>query len=255
VRGVAVVTGAGRGLGAAIAHEFRLAGYEVFATDISGTDVVLDVTDAEACRRFAAETDPVVWVNNAAVLGPGRAAEQPDALLHRVVETNLLGTIHGTRAAVAVMRRRAGGRGEGRIINVGSIGSWFPVPGEAVYGATKAAVLSFTLALQVELRQQGIGSIRLSVLCPDGMLTPMVTEELHNPAAALSFSGLRPLDPQRVARQAVALVDRPRPIRSVPRWRGAAVRVAGAVPDRTLWLAPLFTRIGERNRRGLGGRS
>jgi short-subunit dehydrogenase len=249
-----VVTGAGRGLGAVIAEEFARAGFAVVATDIRGADVVLDVTDAQACRALARATDPDVWVNNAAILGPGSAAEQSDEVQGRIVATNLLGTMHGTRAAVAVMRGRADGRGAGSVINVGSIGSWFPVPGEAVYGATKAAVLSFTLALQAELRNQGVTGVHLSVLCPDGMLTPMVAEELHNPAAALSFSGVRPLDPQRVARRAVELVDRPRLVVSVPRWRGAAVRAAGAVPDRTLWLAPLFGRIGERNRRRHGGR-
>ena len=249
-----MVTGAGRGLGAAIAEEFRHAGFTVVATDIRGTDAVLDVTDADACRDLAQAVDPVVWVNNAAVLGPGAAADQPDDVQRTIVATNLLGTMHGTRAAVAVMRGRDGGRGAGHIINVGSIGSWFPVPGEAVYGATKAAVLSFTLALRMELRESGVTGLHLSVLCPDGMLTPMVTDELHNPAAALSFSGLRPLDPQLVARKAVGLVARPRPVASVPRWRGAAVRVAGAIPDRTLWLGPLFTRVGERNRRRHGGR-
>jgi short-subunit dehydrogenase len=249
-----VVTGAGRGLGAAMATAFRRAGYPVVATDVRGADEVLDVTDPGACRDLARAVDPAVWVNNAAVLGPGAAADQPDDLQRGIVETNLLGTMHGTRAAVAVMRGRDRGRGAGHVINVGSIGSWFPVPGEAVYGATKAAILSFTLALRVELREAGVTGLHLSVLCPDGMLTPMVTDELHNPAAALSFSGLRPLDPQQVAQRAVGMVARPRPVVSVPRWRGAAVRAAGAIPDRTLWLAPLFHRIGERNRRRHGGR-
>ncbi len=73
MRGVAVVTGAGRGLGAVIAEEFARAGFAVVATDIRGADVMLDVTDPEACRALARSTDPAVWVNNAAILGPGSA--------------------------------------------------------------------------------------------------------------------------------------------------------------------------------------
>ena len=243
----AVVTGAGRGLGAAIAQRLAQQGYDVVATDLVGTDVVLDVTDAQACRALAAEVDPVVWVNNAAVLGAGDAATQPDEVIRTIVATNLLGTIYGTRAAVEVMRARSGGRGAGHVINIGSLASWVPVPGETVYAATKAALLSYTLGLRAELDAQGVTGLRMSVVCPDGMLTPMIAEELHNPAIALSFSGMRTVDPQHVADRVVDLLEHPRLVRSVPAWRGALVRTIAAVPDHALRLSGLFGAIGGRN--------
>ena len=252
----AVVTGAGRGLGAAIVEQLRAAGYDVTATDISGTDVHLDVRDADACRALAQAIQPDVWVNNAGLLGAGDAATQPDDLISSIVAVNLLGVMHGTRAAVAVMRERDGGRGRGHVINVGSLASWVPVPGECVYAATKAGVLSFTLGLEGELRAQGVTDIRFTVLCPDGMLTPMITEVIDDPAVAMTFTGLRPVTAEEVARAAVRVLGRPRRVVSVPHWRGAQVRLIGAVPDVVLRAAPLFRRLGQRQqdrmRRALG---
>lgn len=241
-----VVTGAGRGLGRAIADRLEAVGYRVVATDIAGTDRALDVTDAEACRALAREVDPYAWINNAGVLGAGDAATQGDDVIASVVSVNLLGVINGTRAAVEVMRGRDGGRGSGHVINIGSLASWVPVPGEAVYAATKAGVLSFTLGLEGELRAQGVRGLHFTVVCPDGMLTPMLTDIIDDPAIAMSFTGLRPVDPDEVAVAVVKALRRPRRIVSVPRWRGAQVRAIGSVPDVVLRAAPLFQRLGRR---------
>jgi short-subunit dehydrogenase len=253
---VAVVTGAGRGLGAALVERLRASGYDVIATDVSGADVHLDVRDAEACRALARAAQPDVWINNAGILGAGDAATQSDDAIESVVAVNLLGVIHGTRAAVEVMRERGGGRGHGHVINVGSLASWVPVPGECVYAATKAGVLSFTLGLEGELRAQGVTGIRFTVLCPDGMLTPMITEVIDDPAVAMTFTGLRPVTAEEVAEAAVRALRRPRRVVSVPHWRGAQVRLISAVPDLVLRAAPLFTRLGraqqDRLRRALG---
>jgi short-subunit dehydrogenase len=251
----AVVTGAGRGLGAAIVDALQSAGYEVVATDIVGTEVRLDVTDAQACRALAQQVKPQVWVNNAAVLGAGDAATQSQQVVEQVVAVNLLGTINGTRAAVEVMRQRDSGRGQGHVITIGSLASWVPVPGETVYAATKAALLSYTLGLRAELKAQGVGGIRFSVVCPDGMLTPMIAEELHNPAVAMSFSGLRTIEPEQVAARVVDLLQRPRLVSSVPHWRGAMVRVLSAAPDQALRLSGLFAALGDANRRKAAARS
>lgn len=252
----AVVTGAGRGLGAAIAQRLRASGYDVIATDVTGGDVHLDVRDADACRTLARRAEPDVWVNNAGILGAGDAATQSDDVIGSVVAVNLLGVIHGTRAAVEVMRERDGGRGSGHVINVGSLASWVPVPGECVYAATKAGVLSFTLGLEGELRAQGVTGIHFTVLCPDGMLTPMITEVIDDPAVAMTFTGLRPVTAEEVAEAAARVLRRPRRVVSVPHWRGAQVRLISAVPDLVLRAAPVFTRIGraqqDRLRRALG---
>ena len=252
----AVVTGAGRGLGATLAERLGAAGYEVIATDIAGGETYLDVRDSDACRELAREVMPDVWINNAGILHAGDAATQPDSEISAVVAVNLIGMMHGTRAAVEVMRERDSGRGRGHVINVGSLASWVPVPGECVYAATKAGVLSYTLGLEGELRAQGVSGIRFTVLCPDGMLTPMITDVIDDPAIAMSFTGLRPVTPEAVADAAIRALRRPRRVVSVPHWRGAQVRLIGAVPDAVLRAAPIFNRLGraqqDRIRRALG---
>ena len=242
-RPVAVVTGAAGGLGRVLVGRLDRAGYDVLGVDLHGTDRLLDVTDPEACRALATELRPRVWVNNAGVLGAGDAATQPDEVVERVVRVNLLGVLHGTRAAVASMRETGGGH----VVSIASLASWVPVPGEAVYAATKAGVLSFTLALQAELTAAGVHDVRLSAVCPDGMLTPMLTDVLDDDAVALSFSAPRLAEPAQVADRVVALLERPRLVSSVPRWRGAQVRLMAGAPDLMLRAAPLFTRAGLRN--------
>ena len=68
---------------------------------VPGVDRSLDVTDAAAARALAAELSPQVWVNNAGVLGTGDALAQDDDEVRRVVDVNLLGVVHGTRAAAS----------------------------------------------------------------------------------------------------------------------------------------------------------
>ena len=244
------MTGAGRGLGAHIARDLATRGYRVIATDIDGTDVVLDVTSAEQCRAVAAEFEPDVWINCAGLLGAGSATSQSDSVISSVVAVNLLGVINGTRAALGVMQTKS----RGHVVNIGSLASWVPVPGETVYAATKAAVLSFSLGVQAELRHQGMKGVHVSVVCPDAMLTPMLTDIIEDPAIALSFTGLRPTTPQEVSARVRRVLQRPRPITSVPHWRGAQVRLLGVAPDIALLLAPLFQRVGRRAQRRIAAR-
>lgn len=242
----AVVTGAAGGLGRVLVERLSREGYEVVGVDLHGTDRLLDVTDPAACRALAEELRPRVWVNNAGVLGAGDAATQPDEIVDRVVRVNLLGVVHGTRAAVASMRATGGG---GHVVQIASLASWVPVPGEALYAATKAGVLSYTLGLQAELRAQGVKDIDLTAVCPDGMLTPMLTDVLDDDSLALSFSAPRLVTPAQVAERVVEVLERPRLVTSVPHWRGAQVRLMAGMPDVVLKAAPIFFEQGLRNLR------
>jgi short-subunit dehydrogenase len=108
-------------------------------------------------------------------------------------------------------------------------------------------VLSFTLGLQAELTAAGVRDVRLTAVCPDGMLTPMLTDVLHDDALALSFSAPALVTPAQVAERVVEVLRRPRLVTSVPHWRGAQVRLFAAMPDLMLRAAPVFTRMGLRN--------
>ncbi|MFN8161042.1 MAG: SDR family NAD(P)-dependent oxidoreductase [Solirubrobacterales bacterium] len=240
----AVVTGAARGLGRAVASTLSVRGYTVHVTDVEETEAVeaagaiggqafgsaLDVRDEEACHSVAAATVQMtgsldLWVNNAGVLITGDAWEQDAAARRLMIDVNLIGTMNGTVAALEPMMAA----GRGHVINVISLTGLVAAPGEVAYAASKHGAIAFTLGTLLDLRRAGIRGIHLSALCPDGIWTPMLKNKVDDPAAAVSFSGVL-LTPEQVAAELGRLVDRPRPVASFPRWRGALVRTLDTFP-------------------------
>src|SRR4051812_4174439 len=242
--GGAVVTGAGRGLGFAIAQVLSERGLTVHVTDVDAEAAAeaarqlgdrafssaLDVRDPEACRAAARATvdragDLAVWVNNAGVLVTGPAWEQDDDTRRIMLEVNAIGTMNGTLAALEPMRAA----GTGHVVNIVSVGGLIAAPGEAVYGASKHAAIAFSIATLIDLRRAGVRSIDISCLCPDGIWTPMLHDKLDDPQAAGSFVGTL-LVPEQVADRVGWLLDHPRPVTAIPRYRGAFLRVLDAFP-------------------------
>jgi short-subunit dehydrogenase len=258
----AVVTGAGRGLGRAIAARLAGRGLEVTVADIDselageaaseiGRGAIaarLDVRDPAALRevaRGAAERGRLaVWVNNAGVLRAEKVWEHADETVELMVATNLLGVVHGSRAAVEAMRAGGGGR----VLNIGSLASFSPAPGEAVYGAAKQGVLAFSIALQAELRMAGV-PVEVRSICPDGIATDMLREHADQPQAALSWSGRRLLSADEVADRAMEVLYGDRLVGSIPHWRGALARGLGLIPGAAVRMMPAFQRLGEWNQR------
>jgi NAD(P)-dependent dehydrogenase (short-subunit alcohol dehydrogenase family) len=259
----AVVTGAGRGMGREIARRLRSRGYGVLATDVDreaadetaellGDQVwamALDVRDEAAHRAAAAEAAQrgavKVWVNNAGILRTDKTWSHTDDEVRMMVEANLLGVVWGSRAAVEAMRE-----GGGHIINMASMSSFGPVPGLAVYGATKHAVLGFTGSLQGDLEQAGI-PIRVHAVCPDGVDTGMVRERQAEPDSAIIFSAPKLLDPADVAERAVGLLDGDKIVLAIPRNRAWLTRTMAAFPRADLKLLEFLRKTGEKKRRKL----
>jgi short-subunit dehydrogenase len=236
--GKAVVTGAGGGLGQAFCRLLGARGYEPVAVDIKGTERVLDVTDPEACRELAREVEPVIWINNAGLLGNGDALKQSDEEIRKVVEVNVLGVMYGTRAAAEVMVAS----GAGGILNIGSLAAWSPIPGLAVYSASKHAVRAYTNSVATELANTGV---RCCVLCPDAILTPMIDAALDDPHASWAFSGSRLLDPDEVATAGLELLlERNSLVRSLPEWRGTLTKFSGLFPASGLLMGGIVAKRG-----------
>jgi NAD(P)-dependent dehydrogenase (short-subunit alcohol dehydrogenase family) len=233
-----VVTGAAGGLGAATCAALGARGHRVVGVDLRGTERRLDVTDPEACRALARELRPDVWINNAGVLGAGFAADQPDQEIRRLVEVNLLGVIWGSRAAVEVMR----GRG-GHVINIGSLASWLTPAGETVYAATKHGVRAFTVGLAAELKGSGVD---VSLVCPDGIWTPMLHDRLDDASAAMSFTNEKLLTAEEVAAEVAALVERPQLCVMIPRVRGLGARLVGLLPDANVVVTRILAARGRQ---------
>ncbi|MEJ7597000.1 MAG: SDR family oxidoreductase [Kofleriaceae bacterium] len=185
---VAVITGAGSGIGAALAVELAGAGTVVVVSDLDAAAaaattatiralgreaiaVALDVTDAEAVARVAAETVAGhgridLWINNAGIAIGGATQDLALADWRRVLEINLAGVINGVYAVYPHMvARRAG-----QIVNLASVAGLAPYPLALPYITTKRAVVGLSQALRAEARLHGV---RVNVACPGMIVTPI----------------------------------------------------------------------------------
>jgi NAD(P)-dependent dehydrogenase (short-subunit alcohol dehydrogenase family) len=172
---VVMITGAGRGIGAAVAHAFAATGDAVFLVSRTAeelrsvadsvrssaagvacwpADVSAAGAAAEATQRCVAMLGPPdVLVNAAGVYGPiGRSWEVDAAEWWRSQEINVLGTLLACQAVLPIMI----GRGSGRVINFSGGGATAPLPRFSAYAAAKAAVVRLTETLAEELREHAI---------------------------------------------------------------------------------------------------
>jgi 3-oxoacyl-[acyl-carrier protein] reductase len=187
----ALVTGGASGLGAAAAERLRADGLRVTTLDLRGADVSADVTDEEALRRVAADVGPVdVLVNSAGVVGPNKPLLETTAdEWRRVLDVNVLGTVHTMRAFVPGMRDR----GWGRVVNIASMAGKDGNPNLSVYSASKAAVIALTKSAGKELATSGV---LVNVITPAVIATPM--NDATAPEVLAAITGLIPM--KRVGR-------------------------------------------------------
>lgn len=176
---VALVTGASSGIGEATAERLAAAGYRVYGTSRRGAQagqrpfemLPLDVTSDESVEAAVShviqrEGRIDLLVNNAGFgVAPAGAEESSLDQARSIFDTNFFGLIRMTRAVVPHMRRQ----GSGRIINIGSVLGFVPMPYGALYAATKHAVEGYSESLDHELRTRGI---RVSVIEPAYTKTP-----------------------------------------------------------------------------------
>ncbi|MBS7699993.1 MULTISPECIES: SDR family oxidoreductase [unclassified Chelatococcus] len=177
----AFITGAGGGIGAAIARVFAEEGANVGLADINGPLVektaaeiagarayVVDVRDRSALHAavddFAADGLDI-FVNNAVAFYYAPLTEMPEDITHRMLDVGIKGTFWGTQAATPHLVRRGGGS----IINMSSVAVSFAIKHAAVYTAIKGAVDAFTRQQAVELGAHGI---RVNALAPGAVETP-----------------------------------------------------------------------------------
>ena len=250
-------------MGLEIARRLVGRGYEVAVTDVDDATtaaaaeqlgerswpLALDVTDTEACRAAASRVversgSLDVWVNNAGILSTGLAYEQDMDVHRRMLEVNAVGTMNGTLAAIERMRPA----GRGQIINLISLAGLAAATGIVGYSASKHAAIAFSLGTAADLRRAGLGGIHISCVCPDGVWTPMIADRLDDPNDALSFSGVM-LMPEQVAEHVEGLLDRPKPVLTIPRWRGRFARFFDRHPRLSLRLTPLLMRDALRRQR------
>ncbi len=222
---VIVVTGASSGIGRATAVELARRGAKLVlvgrrehalaevARECGGEGVLVapaDVSDAAAVERVAeravAEFGRIDgWVNNAAVTMFGRLVDVPLDDVRRLLDVNIMGQVHGARAALPRMIAQ----GSGVLVNVSSILGVIAQPYGSAYTMSKFAVRGLTFSLRQELRLTGVKGVHVTTVLPAAIDTPVY-------ASAANHTGRRISPPppvyraERVAATIVAQLRHPR---------------------------------------------
>lgn len=184
----AFVTGAGQGIGRAIAIAYAAEGAQVYAASRTAsklanlrevsraiTPLSLDVTDGRAVARIIADTSPLdVLLNCAGWVHGGTLLETSEADWAKSFDQNVTSMFHTIKAALPAMLERR----SGSIINVASVASSITgVAGRAAYGASKAAVIGLTKAVA----RDGVSAgVRCNALCPGTTLSPSLEERIQS---------------------------------------------------------------------------
>ncbi len=233
---VVAITGGARGLGLAMAQAVAARGARVAIGDLDSelaaaeaaklpggaAGLELDVTDPDSFKRFLDTTEnrlgPLdVLVNNAGIMVVSPFLEEPEALTRREIDINLHGVITGMRLAIPGMQRRR----TGHVVNVASVAGKIAVAGEAVYVATKHAVVGLSEAVRAELRGTGV---ELSVMMPG-----LANTELASGMSA--GRGVKLVEPGEVGTALVDALERPRLEIYVPSKLNGLLRFNAALPQ------------------------
>jgi NAD(P)-dependent dehydrogenase (short-subunit alcohol dehydrogenase family) len=240
---IALVTGASSGIGKATAERLATAGYKVYGTSRCGVQtghrlfgmLTLDVSSDESVEaavnelmRLEGRVD--LLVNNAGFgVAPAGAEESSIEQARSIFETNFFGIVRMTRAVLPHMRKQGGGR----IINIGSVLGFLPMPYGALYAATKHAVEGYSESLDHELRTRGV---RVSVIEPAYTKTPFDANFLEPDAKLDEYREVRAAVNERV-KEVMATADQPGVVAEVVLQAARAARpklryTAGGVASR-----------------------
>lgn len=256
-----LLTGAAGGIGSHLVRELTGQHHRLVATDYSlgvleevareqrwPPSVILrelDVRDEAGWQTLFEQVETEfgrvdILMNVAGVLKPGTFIHEETESYERHFDVNVRGVFLGTREA----GRRMVARGQGHIINIASLAGITPVPGLAIYCASKHAVRGMTLAAAMELKPKGVA---VSVVCPDAVDTAMFDVQIEFDEAALTFSS-EPLTTEEVVRVVVDDVMVSRRLEAVvaKRETGRAItaKFASAFPEAAARIEPFFRKKG-----------
>lgn len=267
---VVFLTGCASGIGLDLAKTFFQNGDSLVVTDIrfeelqwqmtqagiAGERVLirhLDVCQPEMWDRLLQETIQTfgkldLMFNIAGFIKPGFIADQMPEDVHRHLDINTKGVIFGTLAAACVMKSHT----SGHIVNIASLAGVAPIPGIALYSAAKFAVRAYSIAAAQELKPYGIS---VTVICPDAVQTPMLDLQLDTRAAALVFSGAKPLTVEDIRQVILHKVLPHRPVEVlIPSTRGWLAKLANLFPSLSQTLQPFLIKRGLSQQHRLQGK-
>lgn len=249
-----LITGAGHGIGRALALRFAKKGSTVIVTDIDEPSAVavaeeigalggaaeaslMDVTDAAsvatAREQINARGGPItVLVNNAGTTRGGPFGDVPVADHVAVIDLNVNGMMIATHAFLPDLEETK----EARLVNIASVAGYVGVPFATSYAASKWAVIGFSESLRQELDHSGVGHVGVTVICPSYVDTGL-------------FDGAEPprgthlLTTEKVAKMTVRGVRRDKPYVRTPWLAKIAPPMRGVMPTRTADLVNRVFRV------------
>ena len=246
-----LITGAGRGIGRALALRFAAKGSIVIVADIDESAaravadeirsaggkaeaVVMDVTDPQsvvaAREQINATAGPIsMLVNNAGTTRGGPFGQVPIEDHLAVMELNVDGTMIATHVFFPDLEAAE----HGRLVNIASVAGYVGVPFAASYSASKWAAIGFSESIRQELKRRDLGHVGVTVVCPS-----YVDTGLFNGAAPPK--GTRFLTSEKVAKLTVRGVRRGKPYVRTPWLAKVAPPMRGVMPSRT---ADLINRV------------
>ena len=209
---IALITGAGAGIGRATAEAFLGEGARVIATDrdpaamagLTAEQRALDVTDPAAVSALAAALGRIdILVNCAGFVETGTLLDNDEAQWTRSFEVNVFAMARVIKAFLPAML----GGGGGAIVNIASVaGSLKGVPGRCIYGASKAAVIGLTKSVAIDFIARGI---RCNAICPGTVDTPSLQQRLADTgdyaAARAAFNARQPMGRLGAAEEIAAM--------------------------------------------------
>lgn len=257
---VAILTGAGSGIGEALARALARRGAFVVVSDRRGDEAArvasliaadggeglaapLDVRDGAAVGalvdRVVAERGRLDYLFNNAGLGvAGEVKELHLDDWREIVEVNLMGVVHGVHAAYP----RLVEQGFGHIVNTASVAGLLPSPMVTPYALTKSGVVGLSRALRLEAAAYGV---RVTALCPGVIRTPILdggafgrmARRPANEVMAAAWEQARPMDPQRFAEAVLAALPKNPEILIIPSWWRLAVAIDRWLPGLFAWFS------------------
>jgi NADP-dependent 3-hydroxy acid dehydrogenase YdfG len=239
---IVAITGGARGIGKASAEHFAANGATVRIGDLDGDAAAdaaatigplaasysVDVTSRDSFAEFIADVlnrlgRIDVLVNNAGIMPLGGFLDEGDAMIKATFDVNVWGLLHGMRLVLPHMTER----GRGHIVNVASMAGKIPIPGMAVYNASKFAAVGLSAAVREEFRGSGVS---VSAVLPSAVRTRLTS------GVPLGH-GLPTVDPEVVARAIVGSVRNRRAEITVPGYLAGWDLIDAAVPEPVMRLA------------------
>lgn len=257
---VMMLTGCASGIGKAVAEALLQQGARLLLCDVNEDGLRAQFQESERVKlhvfdvrqevgwQSAMELARATWgrvdvlMNIAGYVRPSYVHQWPVEEIRKHLEINTLGPLLGMRFASEHMVAQ----GSGHIINISSLAGIAPIPGLSLYSASKFALRGASLAAAQELREHGV---KVSVICPDAVDTPMLDLQIDYEEANLTFSGNRVLTPDDLVKVILKKVLPKQPLEvAYPASRGFLARLAGFFPWVTLLIGDGLKKKGAKRR-------